>query len=428
MSRQGYPIVGSGASAQRSPLANLCRRWVLSRLSKIQRGAVVLNESGRRVELGQGGEPDLTVNVQIRSPRFYTSLLSGGSIGAGESYARGEWNCDRLADLVRILALNRATLEGLDSGLSKLAAPFLRLAHSGRRNTRPGSRRNIAAHYDLGNDFYRLFLDPTMNYSCAIFERPDSTLEEASIAKMERICRKLNLSPQDHLLEIGTGWGGLAIHAASRYGCRVTTTTISRNQWEFARAQIAGRGLQNRVEVLLRDYRDLTGRYDKLVSIEMIEAVGHHYFDTYFQRCAELLQPDGQMLLQSITIADQNYLAARDSVDFIKRHIFPGSCIPSVTALCDSITRCSDLRLFHLEDITVHYARTLAEWARRFRLHRDEVLKMGFSREFVRLWEFYFAYCEGGFAERAIGDVQMLLTKPLCRREPILGRVEGILP
>ncbi len=428
MNRQDSPLAAAGRiETNRSPLANLARKLVLARLSKLRRGRITLIDGGERVTLGEAGPGDLSVQVQVHSPRFFISVLTGGSVAAGESYARAEWSCDHLTDLVRILALNRQSLDNLDSGLAKLASPLLRLGHWARRNTRRGSRSNISAHYDLGNDFYRLFLDSTMNYSCAIFEPDDSTLEEASTEKMDRICRKLNLSANDHLLEIGTGWGGLAIYAASRYGCRVTTTTISRNQWDFARARIAEAGLQNRIDAVLLDYRDLTGSYDKLVSIEMIEAVGHHYFDTYFRRCAELLKPEGQMLLQTITIADQNYLAARDSVDFIKHHIFPGSCIPSVTALCDSLTRSSDLRLFHLEDITAHYALTLAEWGRRFRLNRDKILEMRFSRGFIRLWEFYFAYCEGGFAERVIGDVQMLLTKPLCRRRPLLGRVEGTI-
>jgi cyclopropane-fatty-acyl-phospholipid synthase len=286
------------------------------------------------------------------------------------------------------------------------------------RNTREGSRRNIAAHYDLGNDFYRLFLDDTLAYSCGVFESETATMREASEAKFERIGRKLGLSPSDHVLEIGAGWGGFAIHAARRYGARVTTTTLSREQYELARERVRAAGLGGQVEVLMEDYRDLRGVYDKLVSIEMIEAVGHQYLDTFFARCARLLHPHGRMLLQSITIADQDYDRHRRDVDFIKRHVFPGASIPSVTALASSMTRASDLRLFALDDISWHYVLTLRRWREAFRANLDAVRKLGFSERFVRMWDFYLAYCEGGFAERYLGDVQLLLVKPGFRPNP----------
>ncbi len=318
---------------------------------------------------------------------------------------------------------NRAVMEAMDSGLARLASPVRKLLHYLNRNTKDGSARNIAAHYDLGNDFFELILDRTLMYSCAIFERPDATLDEAALAKVERICRKLELRPTDHLVEIGTGWGGFAIHAAKNYGCRVTTTTISLAQHGYAVKRIAAEGLQERITVLLKDYRDLEGQFDKAVSIEMIEAVGHHFVDSYFRKCSGLLKPDGMMLLQAITIADQNYKSALRNVDFIKKYIFPGSFIPSVTALCDSITRASDLRLFHLEDLTPNYAETLKHWRLRLFQHLDRVRSLGYPEEFIRMWEFYLCYCEGGFRERYIGDVQMLLTKPASRRAPILPRL-----
>jgi cyclopropane-fatty-acyl-phospholipid synthase len=291
--------------------------------------------------------------------------------------------------------------------------------HFLNRNSRQGSARNIAAHYDLGNDLYRLMLDPTMAYSCGIFERPDSTLEQASIAKFEAVCRKLALQPSDHLVEIGTGWGGLAIHAAKHYGCRVTTTTISSEQHSYAREQIAREGLSDRITLLLEDYRDLRGVYDKAVSIEMIEAVGANYLDTYLRKCSSLLRDSGAMLLQAITIQDQFYAQASKSVDYIQRFIFPGSFIPSVAVIQESLARVTDMKIFHLEDIGPHYARTLQLWRERFFENLREVHRLGYPDSFVRLWEYYLCYCEGGFAERQLGNVQLLLTKPDCRRAPV---------
>ncbi len=374
---------------------------------------------GRRTE-----RCPLGVTVRVHDPRFWSELAFGGSIGAGEAYMQGYWSVNDLTAVVRILLQNRAVLDGMETGLARLTGPLQQALHWFNRNTREGSRRNIAAHYDLGNDFFQLFLDPTMMYSSAIFEHPKQTLEQAQRTRLERICRKLDLQPTDHLLEIGTGWGGMAIHAAQHYGCRVTTTTISRQQYELARERIAAAGLEDRITVLLEDYRDLTGQYDKLVSIEMIEAVGHQFYDTYFRQCGRLLKHDGLMLLQAITIADQRYETARKSVDFIQRHIFPGSTIPSVTAMLDATTRASDLKLAHLEDIGPHYAATLRVWRENLLRNLDAVRALGYPEEFIRMWEFYLSYCEGGFAERALGDVHMLLAKPGNRREalvPALG-------
>jgi cyclopropane-fatty-acyl-phospholipid synthase len=285
-----------------------------------------------------------------------------------------------------------------------------------RSNTRAGSRRNIAHHYDLGNELFSLFLDESMTYSSAIYDRPDASLGEAQTAKLERVCDKLDLGPEDHLLEVGTGWGALAVHAARAHGCRVTTTTVSREQHDAAQERVRAAGLEGRVEVLLRDYRDLEGQYDKVVSIEMIEAVGHEYLDAFFRACSDRLAPHGLMLLQAITIADQHYERHRASVDFIKKYIFPGSCIPSVTSMVTSATRATDLRLSDLEELTPHYARTLRAWRERFLGKSDPVRRLGYDDAFIRMWEYYLASCEGAFEERYLGCVQMVFTKPDCRR------------
>jgi len=288
----------------------------------------------------------------------------------------------------------------------------LKIAHGVNRNTRRGSERNISAHYDLGNEFFQLFLDPTMMYSSALFGDRAATLEAASEAKLDEICRQLELKPEDHLLEIGTGWGSMAIHAARHYGCQVTTTTISKEQYEHSLQRVREAGLADRVEVLCKDYRALDGQYDKLVSIEMIEAVGHEFYREYFSTCSALLRDDGKMVIQAITIADQRYESARDSVDFIKRYIFPGGCLPSVAVIADQLARNTDMQMVHLKDITADYATTLACWRDRFMSQLDAVNRLGFDQRFVRMWEFYLCYCEGGFRERIISTVQVAFAKP----------------
>jgi cyclopropane-fatty-acyl-phospholipid synthase len=362
----------------------------------------------------------LAVTITVRDPEFFSMAAYGGAVGAGESYIQGHWRCDDLTALVRIMVLNRDVLEGLETSIAARGSALLRrLLHWANRNSKHGSARNIAAHYDLGNELYKLMLDETMAYSCGIFLHEDATLHEASIAKFDAVCRKLALTSSDHLVEVGTGWGGLAIHAAERYGCRVTTTTISREQHDFAREKIAARGLGDRVTLLFEDYRDLKGQFDKLVSIEMIEAVGARFLDTYFRKCSSLLKPTGAMLLQAITLQDQHYARALRSVDYIQRFIFPGSFIPSVSAINDSVARATDMKLFNLEDIGPHYAPTLRMWRERFFANINKVRALGYPESFNRLWEYYLCYCEGGFAERQLGDVQMLLTKPDCRRAAI---------
>jgi len=402
-------------------LQRIARNLMLERLSGIDQGSLEVVESGEIHRFGGTGQrADLAARVEVLHPQFWADAVFGGSTGAGEAYIHGLWRCNDLTALVRMFVANREVLEGVDGGTSFLTELGRRAGHWVNRNSKAGSRRNIQAHYDLGNDMFRLFLDPTMNYSCGIFEHEGATMEEASVAKMDALCRKLDLRPTDHLVEIGTGWGGLAIHAATRYGCRVTTTTISREQHALAAERVRAAGLQDRVTLLLEDYRDLTGTYDKLVSVEMIEAVGHHYLDQYFATCSSLLKPDGLMALQAITIADAHYEDALKSVDFIKRFVFPGSFIPSVSAMTGSVARSTDMKLVHLQDIGPHYATTLAKWRERFFDNAAAVRALGYPESFLRLWEFYLCYCEGGFLERHIGDVQMVLAKPGNRRA-VLG-------
>jgi cyclopropane-fatty-acyl-phospholipid synthase len=404
-----------------SRLDEWAKRTLLSLLRKIHLGEMVLRDGEVQHVFGRRSEEcDLRASLTVLHPRFYSQILFGGSIGAGEAYMAGHWSSDDLTVLLRIVLLNQSVFAGLDRGLSRLKAPLYKVYHFLHKDSRKGSRINIAAHYDLGNDFYALFLDETLTYSCGIFGSPECSLQEASVAKYDRICKKLRLSDKDHVLEIGTGWGGFAIHAAGRYGCRVTTTTISKAQHDLALERIRTAGVENRVQVLFKDYRDLKGRFDKLVSIEMIEAVGHHYLNTFFRCCSNLLTERGVMLLQAITIADHAFNKHKKEVDFIKRYIFPGSCIPSVTAMGDAVAAATDLRLVHLEDITPHYARTLRTWRERFFENIRQVRALGYSETFIRMWEFYLCYCEAGFQERYLGDVQMLFAKPLWRGEPLL--------
>jgi len=356
--------------------------------------------------------------VVVRHLGLYRALLRG-SVGLAESYMDGLWECSDLVALTRIAALNVRSLDRLRAALSPVLVPLTRWARWLRRNTIGRARRQIAAHYDLGNELFALFLDPTMMYSCAFFEHPRATLEEASVAKLERVCRKLDLGPRDRVLEIGSGWGGFAVHAAARYGCHVTTTTISAEQYAYTLERVRRAGLQHRVTVLQEDYRTLTGTYDKLVSIEMIEAVGWQSFRTYFRRCSELLRPDGAMLLQAITIDDRAYAVEKASKSFINTYIFPGGCLPSMEVISRSVARSTDLRQVHLEDITSHYAETLKRWRERFVESAVRLGELGYDDRFRRLWDLYLSYCEGGFRERRIQDVQVVLAKPGYRAEPL---------
>ena len=411
-----------------SALDRLLRHRLIAQLGALQGCRLTLRDALGEVVLGTPAtraEDTLHAGIDVRDAGFYRALAAQGSVGAGESYMDGLWHCDDLVSLVRILVRNRALSDAVDSGIARLGGIVLKGWHALRRNTRSGSRRNIAAHYDLGNPLFKLFLSEDLMYSSAIYACEDETLEAASWRKLDRICRKLEIKPTDHVIEIGSGWGGFALHAAGRFGCRVTTTTISREQYDLARERVAAAGLGDRVEVLLEDYRDLEGRYDKLVSIEMVEAIGHQYLESYFATAARLLKDDGMALVQAITIEDHRYQQALQSVDFIKRFIFPGSFIPALSALLGAAASASDLRAFNVEDIGSSYALTLKAWRDRFLARLPEVRALGYDERFIRMWEFYLAYCEGGFRERSIGDVQLLLVKPGSRRPAWLPDLEG---
>ncbi|MDN5923423.1 MAG: cyclopropane-fatty-acyl-phospholipid synthase family protein [Xanthomonadales bacterium] len=392
------------------------RRQLVSRLAGFKYGYLCLSDALGQVELGSIDAPTaLHVTIRIHDPRFYRMLAANGSVGAGEAWMDGYWLCDNLVGLIRLLVGNRSVLDGMETGLARLGGLAMRAWHAWQRNTRAGARRNIAAHYDLGNAFFRLFLSSDLMYSSALWQGQDDTLEAASTRKLERICAQLELKPDDHVIEIGTGWGGFAVYAARHYGCHVTTTTISREQYDLASTRVAEAGLQERVTLLLDDYRDLSGQFDKLVSIEMVEAIGAAQLDTYFGKIGQLLKPDGVALIQAITIEDHRYAQALKSVDFIKRHVFPGCFIPSIHAMLAAKTQSSDLALVDMHDFGESYARTLAAWHTRFVAQLDEVRKQGFDERFIRLWQFYLAYCEGGFRERSIGVAHFKLARPAWR-------------
>ncbi len=400
-------------------LERSCRRLVHSRLERLNRGTLVVREGNSVCRFGER-RPGPIAEMRVRNPRFWRKAALGGALGAADAYLAGDWESGDLVSVMCVLSQNTDVLTRFDRGAARLARPLRAGWNWLRRNTRAGSRRNIAAHYDLSNDFFRLFLDSTMTYSSGVFLPSTRTLEEASTAKYDLICRKLQLSPSDHLLEIGCGWGGMALHAARHYGCRVTATTISRRQYELAQRRIDDAGLSAKVTLLCEDYRDLRGTYDKLVSIEMIEAVGHRFLDAYFGACSRLLAPHGMMLLQAITIPDHRYDAYRRSADFIQRYVFPGGFLPSFSSIGQSLRRATDFRLFHSEDLAPHYVQTLRCWRERFWRNIDAVRGLGFDDRFVRTWHYYLCYCEAGFRERLIGVSQMLLTKPDCRRGDLL--------
>ena len=395
----------------RDALARSAVSTVMSR--GVRRGRIDVIEGNRRRGFGPA-DAELRATVTINDPAAWRGPLHG-SRGLGEGYVDGLWETDDLVSLIRIAAREVGTLDGIRGAVAKPRA----LLHRARRlvpeNTRVGARQNISAHYDLGNDLFAAFLDERMMYSCAYFPSPGASLEEAQVAKLDRICTQLRLGPDNHLLEIGTGWGGLAVHAAHGYGCRVTTTTISREQHALATQRVRDAGLEDRVTVLLEDYRDLRGSYDRLVSIEMIEAVGWRHFGTFFAKCSELLAPDGAMLLQAITIDDRAYEVEKASKSFINTHIFPGGCLPSLEVIVRNVARRTDLQAVGLEDLTPHYVETLRRWCKTFTAHAPALAELGYDERFRRLWTLYLAYCEAGFAERRICDVQLLLTKPRSR-------------
>ena len=405
--------VPAGTTAPPGAIDAWLRGRVLRSLAPLRHGELVIEDAWGRRRLGEGDGAN-PVHVRVADPRFYRMLALGGSVAAGEAYAEGLWHSDDPVGLVRLLLRNRDLLDTMESGIAGPASAALRAWHALRGNTRAGARRNIAAHYDLGNEFFGLFLSPDLMYSSALWAQ-DDTLESASTRKLDAVCRTLGLHPGLRVMEVGTGWGGLALHAARHYGCHVTTTTISREQHVLASERVAAAGLQDRVTVLLRDYRDLEGRFDRVVSIEMIEAIGARYQEAYFGKLGALLEDDGLALVQAITIEDHRYQQALRSVDFIKRHIFPGSFIPSIHAMLAASTRAGHLQLVHLEDFGLSYARTLNAWRSRFLAAREQARGMGYDERFLRLWDFYLAYCEGGFLERSIGVSHLLFARPGAR-------------
>ena len=389
---------------------HLYKKIILQRLSQIKDAHIIIKDGKSINKYGKPG--NLSAKINILDTAFYKNIILGGTIGASESFIRGEWSSPNLTNVIRVLARNTEAQDKLENLFTLLSQPFLKVMHKLNENSVRGSKKNISRHYDLSNDFFSLFLDKNMMYSSAIYKSRKTSLEDASTNKLDVICKKLNLKKTDHVIEIGTGWGGFAIYAAKNYGCKVTTTTISIEQYKFAKQKIKEAGLGKKIKVLLKDYRLLKGQYDKLVSIEMIEAVGYQFYDEYFKIIGQLLKNDGEALIQAITIKDQRYSKAIQSVDFIQKYIFPGSCIPSITAIQNSLTSSTDLVINDIRDIGHHYARTLADWRKRFLKNKQEIRKLGFDDKFLRMWLFYFAYCEGGFEERVISDIHLHITKP----------------
>ena len=391
-------------------LTSIFKSGLQKKFKNLKMGHISINDGDETFSFGDGSS-DEKVSVDIHSQEFYVMTGSGGALGIAEAYVAGYWSSDDVVKLFQIILRNRDILLSLEKGFAKLVKPINKMIHRGRQNTLKGSKENILAHYDLSNDFYKLWLDPSMTYSCAFFNNDSVTLEEASIEKLDRICRKLDLSEDDSVLEIGTGWGSFSIHAVKNYGCKVTTTTISDAQFDYARSRIKDEGLESKITLINKDYRDLDGKYDKIVSIEMIEAVGYEYIPDYFSKLSSLLKNNGLVALQGITYNDQNFEVYKNSVDFIKKYIFPGSCLISIAQIIDVIKKDTDLAMVDMEDITKHYAVTLSRWRKNFMDVIPKVKEMGYSQAFINMWEFYFLYCEAGFSERNIGDVQMIFAK-----------------
>ena len=395
-------------------LSSIFKKGVMNKFKYLQYGSIKILDGNKVLLFGDPRSND-KVTVTIHSNEFYVFLGSGGVTGVAEAYMAGYWTADNLVLLLQIVLKNKKILLSLDSGFAKLISPINKLIHWSKQNTLKGSKQNILAHYDLSNDFYKLWLDPTMTYSCGYFNNDSVSLEEASIEKIDRICRKLKLNENDHILEIGTGWGSFSLYAAKQYGCTIDTVTISDAQYEYASGKIESSGLGSKINIFNKDYRKIEGQYDKIVSIEMIEAVGHQFIPEYFSKISSLLKEDGLLAIQGITYNDQNFEQYKNSVDFIKKYIFPGSCLISVAQISDVIKEYTDLAIVDMEDITKHYAETLNRWKVNFMNVIPEVKKMGFSEAFIKMWEFYFVFCEAGFLERNIGDVQLVFSKSGAR-------------
>jgi cyclopropane-fatty-acyl-phospholipid synthase len=405
-------------------LQKIAKRAVLSQLKKLHTGKMIIKDGDDILEFGSNQTSLLVGQLEILDNSAYVDILTGGSIGAAEAYMTGDWITPDLTGLIKIMVRNMDVLDAMEGGIVNLISkPFLKWFHYLNQNSAKGSRRNIAAHYDLGNDLFEQFLDPTMMYSSGIFATADSTMEQASNYKLKTICEALKITATDRVVEIGTGWGGFALYAAKNYGCHVTTTTISEEQFKWTQQAVMREGLEDKVTLLKQDYRLLIDRnenkFDKLVSIEMIEAVGAKYFDTYFETVSKLLKPNGLALIQSITIEDQRFEGALKNVDFIQRYIFPGSCIPSIQSILTATKKSTDLNLVNLNDFGQDYSRTLNAWQKQFDINEDAITALGYSEDFKRMWRFYLSYCEGGFSERAIGVSHILLAKPQCKYEKL---------
>ena len=413
-------LISTKNNQKKSLMNTFIKKQLLKHLTKLSDARLTIKTPDQTHVFGVDNS-DLDVTIVLHNDNFFSDVAFQGSVGAAESYIAGDWDCDDLTQFVQIFVRNRILLDDMEGGSAWLKNAALKLGHFLNKNTLKGSRKNIAGHYDLGNDLFEQFLDSRMMYSSAIYQHESDDLEAASERKLRVICEKLQLTASDHVIEIGTGWGGFAVYAAQNYGCKVTTTTISTEQHNYAANKIQQLGLTDRITLLKQDYRLLTGQFDKLVSIEMIEAVGHHFLPTYLKKCDDLLKPEGLALIQAITIEDHRYELALKSVDFIKKYIFPGSFIPSVGAILSANAKSTEMKLVNLEDFGDSYAYTLRDWQQRFNDNIETIAKCGYGTDFQRMWRFYLSYCEGGFIERAISDVHLVFAKASNRRAAILA-------
>ena len=389
---------------------------LLSGLGRITHGALRIETDSGSLLLGQDRDEEMRAEIQVADPVFFQKACLGGSLGVADSYASGDWSTPDLVMLFRLFLRNLEVMDGMEGGWATLFNKIARWGYAlSQKNTIKGSRKNIALHYDLGNDFYELMLDPTMTYSCGIFENTNTTLEEASLAKYDRIIDQLEIKPEHHLLEIGCGWGGFAQRLAERKNARLTATTISEQQYQYALERIRKNGWEDRISIVKQDYRNLTGQFDRIVSIEMIEAVGHEYLPSYFSKISDLLATDGAALIQGITMPDHRYGQYLKEVDYIRTRVFPGSCVPSASAMIAAAVKRSDLRPAALHDFGYHYSRTLREWRIRFKENEDKIEALGYDDSFRKAWEYYLCYCEAGFEEGYTGDIHLLLAKPACK-------------
>jgi cyclopropane-fatty-acyl-phospholipid synthase len=401
-------VVSSNSSWQHK----LCRTIMLKVFASLPQGKMVIKERGVLVDTFGQKDSELYAEIDFQCLSVYQSLLFGGSVASGETFSEGLWTTPNLTNVIRVFARNLPLLDSWESKMEWLAFPIRKISHLANKNSASGAKKNIAAHYDLGNKLYTRFLDDTMMYSSAIYPSENSTLAQAQNAKLKAICDKLQLIPEDHVVEIGTGWGGLAVFAAKNYGCKVTTTTISEEQHQYTQNLINKEGLQDKITLLKEDYRLLEGKYDKLVSIEMIEAVGKEYLPTFFKKCSSLLKDEGLMVLQAITISDHRLESYSKSVDFIQKHIFPGGFLPSQLLINQHLKKHTDLMIRDLHDIGLDYARTLRDWHHKLLENKEPLAEDGYDDRFMNMWRYYFSYCEGGFLERTISTVQLVISKP----------------